>query len=124
MKHSLVIAIAGLFLIDTCQGQPFPNQPPRPERITPAPEPNLGNRPTLPSRPIDPQSQRPDSFDKSCEDRLKDVTQLARNQKERIDLLEYIRKDLEKENSALKERVSILESQVATLKAQLAAKGK
>lgn len=124
MKYSIIFSIVGLFLINTCQGQSFSNQTPRPERITPVPEQNLGTRPTSPTRPIDPQGQRPDSFDKSCEDRLKEITQLARNQKERIDLLEYIKKDLEKENFALKEKVGILESQVATLKAQLAAKGK
>ena len=47
---------------------------------------------------------------------------MVRNQKERIDLLEYIRRDLETDNAKLKATVSDLEAQVAALRKQISAK--
>jgi len=69
-----------------------------------------------------PIFKRPDSFTKSCDSQLIDAQQMVRNQKERIDLLEYIRRDLETDNAKLKATVSDLEAQVAALRKQISAK--
>jgi len=124
MKRALAISTIACVVATLTYAQLPSSQPPNPSRLPGYTQPSDDPRPPLPRKPNDPSGQRPDSFDRSCEDQLRDARQLVRNQKERIDLLEIIRKDLEKENVSLKARVSSLESQVEVLKSQLAAKGK
>jgi hypothetical protein len=123
MKWMAVIALTAFAVTSLTHAQLPTSQPTQPSRL-PSIQPSNDPLPSFPGKPTDPRGQRPDSFDRSCEEQLNDAKQLVKNQKERIDLLEYIKKDLEKENTTLKSRVVSLESQIEVLKAQLAAKGK
>ena len=124
MKWTKRIAAIACAVTTLTYAQLPSSQPPPPSRQPGYTQPSNDPRPPFPRKPDEPRGQRPESFDKSCEDQLRDTRQLIKNQKERIELLEHIRKDLEKENATLKTRVNSLESQVEVLKAQLAAKGK
>jgi hypothetical protein len=120
IKSAVVTTLAFLIIAPSALSQPrLPPSLTDPRPNSPATSPTT-TRPTVPDR--DPSAQRPDSFSKSCEDQLREARQLVSNQKERIDLLEVIRKDLEKDNARLKSNVASLEAEVAALKRQLSSK--